>query len=63
VKEEDVVCVALAESQLHVQGGHMKCLTGRDLTEYDYASVGKEGFMPISVKTTISAARLANDIV
>jgi hypothetical protein len=63
VKEEDVVCVALAESQVHVKGEHMKCLTYRDLTEYDYASIGKEGFVPISVKTTTSATRLANDIV
>jgi hypothetical protein len=27
----------------------MKCLTGRDLTDYDYVSVRKEGFVPISV--------------
>jgi hypothetical protein len=41
----------------------MKCLTGRDLTDYDYVSVGKEGFVPISIKPTISVTRLANDIV
>jgi hypothetical protein len=28
----------------------MSCLTGCDLTNYDYVSVGKDGFVPISVK-------------
>jgi hypothetical protein len=63
VKADDTVCVAVAESQEDVQGGCMKRLTGRDLTDYDYVSVGKEGFVPISVKPMISATRHANDIM
>jgi hypothetical protein len=41
----------------------MKCLTGRDLTGYDYVSVDKDRFVPISVKSSISATRLALDLV
>jgi hypothetical protein len=32
----------------------MECLTGRDLTEYNYVSVSKYGFMPITVKLMMS---------
>jgi hypothetical protein len=28
----------------------MECLTGCDLTDYDFMSVGKDGFVAISVK-------------
>jgi hypothetical protein len=41
----------------------MKCLTGRDLMGYDYISVGKDGFVPKSVKSMICATRLAHDLV
>jgi hypothetical protein len=41
----------------------MSFLTRHDLTEYDYVSVGKHGFIPISVKPTTSITRLTNDIV
>jgi hypothetical protein len=46
--------IAVAESQVDVQDGQMRCSTGRDLVEYDYVSVGKEGFITISVKPMIS---------
>jgi hypothetical protein len=54
VGANEVVCVTMAESQVDVQGGQMGCLTGRDLFEYDYVSVGKDGFVPISVKLMTS---------
>jgi hypothetical protein len=41
----------------------MKCLTGTDLMGYNYVSIGKDGFVPISVKPVIGAARLAHDLV
>jgi hypothetical protein len=41
----------------------MKCLTGCNLVEYDYLSMTRVGFVPISVKQMISATRLTNDIV
>jgi hypothetical protein len=41
----------------------MKCLTGRDLTGYDNVSIGKDRFVPISLKSVISVTRLAHDLV
>jgi hypothetical protein len=41
----------------------MSCLTGWDLTEYDYVSVGSDGFMPISVRPMTSVTRLTDAIM
>jgi hypothetical protein len=41
----------------------MTCLTGRDLTSYDYVSVSKDRFVPISVKPAIGMTQLAHDLV
>jgi hypothetical protein len=35
VQADEDMCVAVAESQVDIQGGKMKCLTGRDLMGYD----------------------------
>jgi hypothetical protein len=53
----------MTESQVNIKGGKMKCLTGRDLLGYDFVSVGKDGFAPISVKSVIGATRLAHDLL
>jgi hypothetical protein len=50
VQADEDVCIIMAESQVDIQGGEMKCLTGRDLIGYDYVSIGKDRFVPISVK-------------
>jgi hypothetical protein len=63
VGADDAECVAMAESQVDVQDGELRHLTGRDLSQYDYISVSKEGFIPISVRPTTSATRLINDII
>jgi hypothetical protein len=63
VQADEDVCIAMTESQVYIQGGKMKCLTGGDLMGYDYVSVGKDGFVPISVKPAIGATRLAHDLV
>jgi hypothetical protein len=63
VQADEDVCIALTKSQVDIQGGKMKCLTGRDLMGYDYVSVGKDGFVPISVKPAIGVTRLAHDLV
>jgi hypothetical protein len=34
------------------QDGEVRCLTGRDLSDYDYVSVGKGGFVLVNVKST-----------
>jgi hypothetical protein len=62
VQADEEVCVAMAESQLDLLGGKMECLFGKDLMGYDYISIGKDGFIPISVKPAIGATQLAHDL-
>jgi hypothetical protein len=62
VQADEEVCVAVAESQVDILGGKMECLSGKDLMGYEYISVGKDGFIPISVKPAISATRLAHNL-
>jgi hypothetical protein len=63
VQADEDVCIAMTESQVDIQGGKMKCLTSRDLSRFDYVSVGKDGFVLISVKPAIGVTRLAHDFV
>jgi hypothetical protein len=63
VQADEDVSITVTKSQVDIQGGKMKCLTGRDFMGYDYINVGKEGFVPIIVKPAISATRLAHDLV
>jgi hypothetical protein len=49
VKADDSDCVALAESQGDLQDGEVRCLTGSDLMDYDYISMGKDEFVPVNV--------------
>jgi hypothetical protein len=62
IQADEDVCIAMIESQVDIQGGEMKCLTGKDLMGYDYVSIGKNEFVPISAKPAIGATRLAHDI-
>jgi hypothetical protein len=62
VQVDEEVCVAMAESQVNILEGKMECLSGIDLMGYDYISVGKNGFVLISVKPVIGAIRLAHDL-
>jgi hypothetical protein len=43
VQADEDVWITVTESQVDIQGRKMKCLTDRDLTDYDYVSVGKMG--------------------
>jgi hypothetical protein len=63
VQADEDVCIAVIESQVNIQGRKMECLTGRDLTGYNYVSIGKDGFVPISVKPAIGATQVAHDLV
>jgi hypothetical protein len=63
VQADEDVCIVMTESHVDIQGGKMKCLTGRDMTGYNYVSVGKDRFVSISVKTAISTTWLAHDLV
>jgi hypothetical protein len=60
VDVDEGACIAMTESQVDVQGGLMRCRTGRHLSEYDYVSTGRDGFVPISVKPMRSTTRLNN---
>jgi hypothetical protein len=51
--------IALADAMADWQHGNARCFSGRDLIGYDFLSISKEGFVPISVKST-SEARLSN---
>jgi hypothetical protein len=61
VGADEEACIAMVESQVDIQCGLMRCLTGRDLAEYDYMSINKDGFVPISVKPTRSMTQLSNN--
>jgi hypothetical protein len=63
VQADEDVCIAVIESHVDIHGGKMKCLTGRYLIGYDYVSVGKDGFVLISVKPAIDATWIAHDLV
>jgi hypothetical protein len=58
VEADEIACVAV-----DVQDGHMECLTGWDLTVYDYMSVSKDGFDPINVKPMMSSTQLINNVL
>jgi hypothetical protein len=63
VQANEDVCITVAKSQVDIKEGNMKCLTGMDLIGYDYVSIGKDGFVLISVKSAIGATRLARGLV
>jgi hypothetical protein len=63
IEADEATCVAMIETQVDIQEGHMGCLTGRDLIDYDYVSVGKDGFVPISVKPMTSSTRLTSNVL
>jgi hypothetical protein len=51
--------IPLADAIANWQHGGTQCLSGRDLTGYDFFNVSKEVFVPVSVKLA-SEARLGN---
>jgi hypothetical protein len=51
--------IALADTTTEWQHGRTECLSGKDLTWYDFLSISKEGFVPVSVKPSFEA-RLGN---
>jgi hypothetical protein len=51
--------IALADTTANWHHRSARCLSGRDLTSYDFLSVSKEGFVPVFVKLAFEA-RLSN---
>jgi hypothetical protein len=60
---DEATYVVVVESQVDIQGGQMGCLTGQNLSDYDYVSIGKDEFVPISVKPMTSSTHLITDVV
>jgi hypothetical protein len=59
VHADDTASVAFADMGEDWMDGEVWCLSGRDLTDFDYISVGRGGFVPVNVKLMI-ANRLVN---
>ncbi len=59
IEANNSTCIALTDTPVDWQHGDMRCLTGIDLSDYDYVSIGKNGFIPIQAQPT-SVARLNN---
>jgi hypothetical protein len=59
VPAEEPTFVAAAETNIEPTDGEVMCLSGRDLSEYYYISVSKEGFVLVNVKPT-SLGRLSD---
>jgi hypothetical protein len=53
--------IALADATSDWQHGSAQCLSRNDFTGYDFLSVTKDGFVPVSVQLTFEA-RLGNVI-
>jgi hypothetical protein len=52
IRTEEQVCVATVEAQDEMQNGDVACLSGWDLSDYDYINVGKDRLVPVNVKPT-----------
>jgi hypothetical protein len=63
VGADEDTCIAMAKTQEDIHEGHMRCLSGHNHIDYDYMSMGKEGFTPISVKPMIGTTRLVDDVM
>ncbi len=50
VHADNLSCVALADSLVDWQHPNATCLTGRNLSDFDFLSATKNGFVPISLK-------------
>jgi hypothetical protein len=53
--------IALADTTIDYQHGSAQCLLGKDLTDYDFPSIAKNGFVPVSMQPA-SKAQLSNVI-
>ena len=61
VHADNSACVALADSLVDWQHPNATCLTGRDLSDFDFLSATKNGFVPVSLKL-IGSIRLTNKL-
>jgi hypothetical protein len=59
VHADALAYITLANATVDWQHGSAQCLSGKDLTGYDFLSITKEGFIPMSVQPA-SKARLGD---
>jgi hypothetical protein len=59
VHTDALAYIALANAMANWQDGGVQCLSGKGLIGYDFLSVSKDGFVPVSVKPAFEA-RLGN---
>jgi hypothetical protein len=52
VAADEPVCVATTDAMGELQDGGTSCLSGKDLSEYDYISVSRDGLVSVNVKPT-----------
>ena len=50
IEANNSACIVLTDAPIDWQHGEMQCLTGRDLSDYDYVAIGRDGFVPIKVQ-------------
>jgi hypothetical protein len=50
VQADDSACIALAESIIDWQHSNATCLSGCDLSGFDFLSATRDGFVPVSLK-------------
>jgi hypothetical protein len=50
IEADNFPCIALTEVSVDSQHGEMRCLTGRDLSVYDYINICRDGFVPIKAQ-------------
>ena len=50
IHADNSACVALADASVDWNHPDVTCLTGRDLSEFDFLSATRNGFVPISLR-------------
>ena len=53
IHADNLAYVALADASVDWHHPHATCLTGRDLSDFDFLSATKEGFVPVSLKPVV----------
>ena len=51
IHADNSACVALANASVDWKHPNATCLTGRDMSEFDFLSATKSGSVPISLKS------------
>lgn len=50
IQADNWACIALTDTDIDWQHCEVRCLTGRDFSDCDYVTIGRDGFVPVHVK-------------